>query len=71
MFPLLFGNGFAALGSNGGEVGELFGRYGLAAFRANRGEVIPHFSIRFRGCHGSISSITSIVAARSIRASVL
>jgi len=52
MFPLFFGNSFAALGGNGGKMGELFRSDSLAALGPGCGANFPHGFIGLQFRHG-------------------
>jgi hypothetical protein len=63
-------HGLTPFGLNLRQMGELFGRYRLATFSANRSKELPHFTIHFNLSHESIP-ITSILAHGRITASAL
>ena len=52
MFPFFFGNSFAALGGNGGKVGELFRSDSLAALGPGCGANFPHGFVGLQFRHG-------------------
>lgn len=70
MGQLFCSHGLTPLGLNLRQMGELFGRYRLTAFGANRSQKLPHFTTHLNLSHGLIP-ITSILATGWITASAL